>query len=83
MLMLVALTAHPVIFISIFISLILTNAALAKQPESAPASNTGSNTAQQTEQTCKALFVHNAKSSVMNGNTLIMKGFYPAVTFFF
>ena len=70
------------ILISIFISFILINAAIAKQPEATPASNTDSKTAEQSEQTCEALFVHNAKSSVMNGNTLIMKGFYPAVSFF-
>ena len=70
------------LLISIFIGLILTSAAGAKQPEATPVSNTDSKTAKQSEEVCEALFVHNAKSSVMNGNTLIMKGFYPSVIFF-
>jgi hypothetical protein len=38
--------------------------------------------AEQAEQTCNALFVHNAKDVSLVGDTLTMKGASPSVTFF-
>ena len=52
------------------------NPVMADETEITPA------TTKESEKTCEALFVHNAKSSVMDGNTLIMKNFSPTVVFF-
>ncbi len=38
--------------------------------------------AEEAEETCNALFVHNAKSVSMEGDTLTMKGISPSVIFF-